>query len=223
MSLCPSCKAPSPSDDVRVGDIREGTGRYRVLVDVLRVDGSIAHVRLRRYGKEASISVRTLEGYRVLGRNGALELSPSPDPRKGMNQTHGQANTPEYTAWEHMVQRCTNPKAQQYHDYGGRGITLCREWRESFEAFLRDVGPRPSSLHTLDRPNNDDGYHPGNIRWATRREQQLNRRVNNRIEHEGRVQTLTEWAEELGVNRETLRLRIARGETVGDTIARTQR
>lgn len=93
--------------------------------------------------------------------------------------------TPEYTAWANMRQRCTNPRVPSYKDYGGRGITVCNEWLNSFEAFLRDVGARPVGLtpsgkrgaYSIDRyPNNDGNYEQGNVRWATWDEQAANRR-----------------------------------------------
>lgn len=66
-----------------------------------------------------------------------------------------------------MIDRCTRAKNRAYNRYGGRGITVCQEWRDSFEAFLRDVGPRPSASHSIDRINNEGNYEPGNVRWAT--------------------------------------------------------
>jgi hypothetical protein len=75
-----------------------------------------------------------------------------------------------------MKERCYAPSYRGYHNYGGRGIRICDEWRNSFEAFYAHIGPRPSSEHSLDRIDNDGNYEPGNVRWATRNEQRGNRR-----------------------------------------------
>lgn len=91
-------------------------------------------------------------------------------------RTHGMRNTSEYNIWTSMKQRCHNPNFRFYANYGGRGISVCERWRESFEAFYADMGPRPSKKHTIDRIDNDGGYEPGNCAWSTYKEQAQNKR-----------------------------------------------
>lgn len=86
--------------------------------------------------------------------------------------------TPTYTSWRQMIQRCTNKNHQQYKDYGGRDISVCKEWRTSFLSFVQDMGRRPEGK-TLDRIDNDRGYEPRNCRWATPSEQAKSRRKNS--------------------------------------------
>lgn len=89
---------------------------------------------------------------------------------------HGMSNTPEFHAWVNAKRRCHNPRSQMYPHYGARGIEMCQEWRDSFEAFYQYVGPRPTNWHSLERIDNDGNYEPGNVRWATKSEQSINQR-----------------------------------------------
>jgi len=90
--------------------------------------------------------------------------------------THGLSHIPEYISWTGMKDRCYRPKNEKYHNYGGRGITICDEWVNSFESFIQDMGLRPSPEHSIDRMNNDGNYELNNCRWATNTEQLHNRR-----------------------------------------------
>jgi hypothetical protein len=95
----------------------------------------------------------------------------------------------EHKCWASMKARCLNPSALNFKHYGGRGITVCDEWVDDYEAFLAHVGRRPSSQHSLDRVDNERGYEPGNVRWATKTEQARNRRP--------RRDPNTAWAESI--------------------------
>lgn len=96
------------------------------------------------------------------------------------NFRHGGKGTPEYVAWNAMVQRCTRESHPAWRNYGGRGITVCAEWRHDFAAFLAHIGPKPAPNLSLDRIDNDRGYEPGNVRWATTSQQHKNTRPKHR-------------------------------------------
>ena len=138
---------------------------------------------------------------------------------------HGMSNAPIYRVWNSMRQRCTNPNIKAYKSYGGRGVTVCDEWLQ-FENFYRDMGDPPHPGMTLERIDNDKGYHPGNVRWATRLEQASNRRTNvhgnytgiSVITFHGQKRTLQEWSEKTGIALENLRSRLNRGWSVENTL-----
>lgn len=92
-------------------------------------------------------------------------------------EKHGMSRTPEYSAWRHMLHRCYAPQCKEYRNYGGRGITVCDRWKESFSNFYHDMGPRTSPKHSLDRLYNDGNYEPSNCAWRTSKEQGNNRRT----------------------------------------------
>ncbi len=116
--------------------------------------------------------------------------------------------TTTYHIWENMISRTTNPNNKQYNDYGGRGITVCEEWKD-FVNFFSDMGERPGNL-TLERIDNEKGYSPSNCCWAPRKSQLRNKRSNHKVTYEGRTLCLAEWAELTGINPNTLWKRIDR-------------
>lgn len=109
-----------------------------------------------------------------------------------------------------MRQRCMNPNAQAWPRYGGRGIKVCERW-DAFEAFLADMGERPSPNHSLDRIDNDGDYCPENCRWTDRKTQQNNTRGNRYIELDGERLTLSQWEERMGLTRDVIRQRLLLG------------
>ena len=117
-----------------------------------------------------------------------------------MSKTHGKSKWPEHRIWRAMKERCYYEKHIVYKYYGGRGIEVCQRWRHSFENFLEDMGPRPSSKHSIDRMDCDGDYSPGNCRWATVDEQRKNKRNAIILTHGGRTMCLADWARVLGIH-----------------------
>lgn len=125
--------------------------------------------------------------------------------------THGMTGTPLYRRWRAMLARTGNPKHADFHNYGGRGITVCERWRSSFESFAADMGPTFSPNLELDRIDVDGDYEPANCRWISHAAQQRNKRTNRVLTFAGRSQSVAEWADELGVKANTIQSRLRRG------------
>ena len=118
---------------------------------------------------------------------------------------------PEYQIWSNMKGRCFTPSANFYERYGGRGVTVCDRWKNSFSDFYDDMGERPGPRYSLDRyPNKDGNYEPGNVRWATDVDQANNRSNNRIVEYLGQTMTLTEAARASGtsLNEASIRYRL---------------
>ncbi len=125
---------------------------------------------------------------------------------KPSSTKHGGYYTPEYRIWAEMLQRCSNQKNPQYHNYGGRGITVCERWLK-FENFFEDMGPRPEGL-SLDRKDNDQGYSKDNCRWATRKEQNRNKNNTVKVVWQGKEVPLRDLADQFNIPRARLYQRV---------------
>jgi hypothetical protein len=115
-----------------------------------------------------------------------------------------------YGIWCNMINRCTNPKVPHFRDYGGRGITVCERWLNSFENFLEDMGEPPPGL-TIDRTDNNGNYEPENCEWKTRIDQARNRRSSLKITFDGLTLTVAEWSQRIGIGRRTIEARYHSG------------
>lgn len=127
------------------------------------------------------------------------------------NTTHGMTYTSEYMSWSAMITRCTNQNSAAYKDYGGRGITVCPQWKCSFEQFFLDMGPKPTRDHQIDRIDNDRGYDPANCCWATRGENMKHTRRSRLVEVDGELASIAYWASLYGVSRKLVTKRISKG------------
>jgi hypothetical protein len=126
---------------------------------------------------------------------------------------------PLYTVWMSMKDRCRNPNNHAWKNYGARGIFVCDEWQSDFWKFVEDMGPRPDG-YTLDRIDNEKGYFPENCRWASRSQQQRNRRVTVYVEVEGRRHKAIDLAKIAGVKTDTIVNRAAKGFSYDKVIAK---
>ena len=122
--------------------------------------------------------------------------------------THGLCGTRIHNVWRAMIARCGKSTHPGYAWYGGRGISVCERWL-NLDNFYADMGDPPPGL-SLDRIDNDGPYHPDNCKWSTQSEQGRNRRSNRMLKYRGEIHCVTEWAELLGTNASTLRVRLTR-------------
>jgi hypothetical protein len=151
-------------------------------------------------GKEKKIAEINLRHYKTMSCGCLI----SENAKKKFTK-HGDCNvgkmSAEYQAYNNMKARCYNPSYRNYKNWGGRGIKVCERWINSYEAFLEDMGRRPSSRHSLDRyPDNDGHYEPGNCRWATLEQQKRNIRTNRWFEYNGEKMIIKDWANKLGID-----------------------
>lgn len=168
------------------------------MLEVLKTQGNTSHCKCF-YGKEFILNNKRIKaGQKSCG---CLKNKPK----------HGMLNSKEYSSWQHMKSRCYNKKQNNYKDYGGRGITVCDEWKDSFANFYRDMGDMPEDCSSLDRKDVNGNYCKSNCKWATREEQDNNTRNNRFITVNGKTLTIAQWSRETGVSQVTISGRLRRG------------
>ena len=184
--------------------------RFTNLTAIVRVEGC-------RKGKwicrcDCGVEKKVADWFLIHGKTrscGCLVVSTN----RRLRLRHGHASnghSPEYQAWNHARNRCYNPNDPRYPMYGGRGITMCERWLDSFDNFLSDMGVKPDSKLTLDRKDNDGNYDPQNCRWATRKAQASNTTRNHLLTVEGKTKTISEWSAESGLKTGTIWARVCR-------------
>lgn len=132
--------------------------------------------------------------------------------------SHGMASSSEYGIWLGVKKRTGDKNNPAFARYGGRGITMCDRWRDSFEIFYKDMGARPTNRHTLERKDNSMGYAPENCEWATYKTQARNRRSNKRIEFRGETLVAVQWAERYGMSDQVLCRRLKKGMSIENAL-----
>lgn len=147
----------------------------------------------------------------------------SSDTTAKRNLKHGMAargdKHPLYDTWVRIKQRCHNPDCEDYYLYGAIGIHVCERWRNSFEAFIDDVGNSKPTGTSIDRyPNKEGHYEPGNTRWGTDEMQANNKRNNHVLEFNGKSMTVMMWAKETGIHHQTILYRLKHGMSVSDAL-----
>ncbi len=195
----------------RAKDLSGFTVGYLTLTTYAGSDGkkSLWHARCR-CGKTVTIVASEAKKQKQRGVRsscGCMKRATIAEKRT----THGMSKHPAFAVWRSMIDRCTLPSHQAWHNYGGRGITVCAEWRSSFEAFWAEMGPSYQRGLTLERKDNMRGYAPGNCVWATYKKQANNTRRSHFIETPGGRMTVMQASEAYGVGYSTLLYRIDHG------------
>lgn len=175
---------------------------------------------MRRKTKQPSPSEGSVVGSGVKQKRcRAEEMRNFPGKREMFGEWWGNVSKHElYTVWRTMRARCLYSKSKEFHNYGGRGITICERWN-FFPNFVEDMGTRPAG-YQIERINNDGNYEPSNCKWATPSEQSNNRRVCHHLSFDGKRMTLTQWAKTLNVSKHLIMGRIRRGWKTEDILTK---
>lgn len=193
-------------------DVGERIGHVAVVSQVGATVSAICECGRTRTYAASNLAQHARKGYRLRCSETCTVSKVIDVGSMTSGHRHGETGTPEHRAWLSLRQRCMNPKNESWHRYGGRGISVCDRWRDSFENFLADMGRRPSNEHSIDRRDNDGPYSPDNCRWETRGIQNNNKGTNVYVEFRGRRQTTSEWAREIGITLPALLFRLKSDE-----------
>ena len=182
----------------RAGSLRNGSALWRCKCECGRV--SVVGTNDLKSGRSRSCGCFQMEVARLAGQ---------------YSVSHGMSRTRLYSEWKSMKARCYKKSGKDYFNYGGRGITVCPEWRDSFEAF-RDWAMANGYRDdlTLDRKDSNGPYSPENCRWATGKEQANNKRSSRLVSFNGETKTIAQWAESSGIGVQTIRYRLDNGWSV---------
>lgn len=162
--------------------------------------------------------IATADAIRRMKSCGCIRKENGKDFFHNFNITHGESRTRIYTIWGNMINRTSNKKNKDYKNYGGRGITVCEEWKNylTFKKWALENGY--SDTLTLDRIDNDKGYCTGNCRWADEETQNNNKQQSRKIEYKGKIKSVEQWAKEYNINRSTLVNRLNKGKSIKEAL-----
>jgi hypothetical protein len=127
----------------------------------------------------------------------------------GHGATRNKKETVEYRTWKNVIARCYNPKRKGFKYYGGRGIKVCDKWLNNYKYFLADMGLKPSSEYSIERIDVNGNYEPSNCKWATKVEQNRNKRNNRTYTFNGKTMVMQDWAKYLGISPSQMSIRLA--------------
>ena len=162
--------------------------------------------------------IATADAIRRMKSCGCIRKENGKEFFHNFNITHGESRTRIYTIWGNMINRTSNKKNKDYKNYGGRGITVCEEWKDylTFKKWALENGY--SDTLTLDRIDNDKGYYPGNCRWADEETQNNNKQQSRKLEYRGKIKSVEQWAKEYNINRSTLVNRLNKGMSIKEAL-----
>jgi hypothetical protein len=193
------------------GNLIDLSGQIFGRLTVLKIDNSIAQKPIYWKCRCSCGNIATIRGSRLTSGITQSCGCLANERTIARSTIHGMSHVSEYKIRMGMIARCYNPSSPNFKNYGGRGITVCDEWKNDFITFFKYVGKRPSPKHSLDRIDNDGNYEPGNVRWATQKQQSNNARHNHKITIHEWTMNLCQWARFVGKKESAISERLKKG------------